>query len=483
MLFSCSTNDFNLIDENYRLSKLTAFQLSDSDPFLSKIHKVLDAHSSNRRLSQNHLMDNLNFDWAIATYNQDSTQAIVSIEIKSEVLSPIIKNLVAVYQFGIFVDMYFFDLVPSEVYINELDDTSSFNPISKKDYLKDFKGSAISYDLEGNIISERLINHTPISNGRGGGGGRIILAEVVVTADRWLEDYPVYIFSGDHTSDTSTPWYISGDPGTNETTGGSGTIDGTPISTYDSEPVDLEELIKSLWEEDICTTEEFDSNDCVKEIWNTMKESDVGYETIKNYIGEHPTAELCLNIKDLGGDVNGNTSTTGTYSDPVITINLNSQNLERSKLSIARTLLHEMIHAELYGMVIEARGYDNFHNYSQNYNNDFLAVWNYIEEFSINGWQHEYMADYYIRYISTGLQKLEKYYVSESFKRAANDGYFHFAINEDWNWNSFYTYVAWEGLHETEQFQNDIIDKDLKNKYDKYRDSFESSNSVNLDCQ
>lgn len=240
------------------------------------------------------------------------------------------------------------------------------------------------------------------------------------------------------------------------------------------------------WEQEICQNEEFLNNDCVQDVWNKMKELNVGYETLKNFLGDNPKAELCLDIKDLGSATNspnGNAGPSGTYNNATVTINLNSEKLNRSKLSIARTLLHEMIHAELWSMVIEAGGYDNFQSYAENYDNEFLAIWNYIEEFEPKGWQHEYMADNYITYIADGLRSLEPFFVSSSFKNATNNGYYDNVIGESWNWDNFYDYMAWAGLHNTEQFQTDIVDKNLKNKYDQYRLRFEDGNSVNLDCQ
>lgn len=252
--------------------------------------------------------------------------------------------------------------------------------------------------------------------------------------------------------------------------GGFSTSDGTCVSEAD------------LWEQDICIKSAFSDNDCLSDIWNTMNQLNVGYETLTNFLGENPTAELCLDVKALSPSTNGNTTPSGSTSNALITININSQNMNRSKLSIARTLLHEMIHAELIRKVIQAGWYDNFETYAQNYNDEFLAIWDYIEEYNTDGWQHEYMADQYIQYIADGLRKLEPFFISGSFKNAANNGYFSPTMGENWNWNDFYTYLAWEGLHNTGQFQSDIVSMGKKEKYDLYRDIFENNNSVDLDC-
>ncbi|MEM6737568.1 MAG: hypothetical protein AAF620_16015 [Bacteroidota bacterium] len=248
-----------------------------------------------------------------------------------------------------------------------------------------------------------------------------------------------------------------------------------PIGVLDG---DLNDYLADAWEEEICLKENFSNNNCVNGIWNIMKDNNVGYETLTNFLGDNPKADLCLNIKDLESSVNGNTDPTISGE---ITINLNSRKLNRSKLSIARTLLHEMIHAELFSYVIEAGGYDNFQNYALNYNDEFLALWNYIDEYHQDGpWQHEYMADNYVTYIANGLQQLESFFISQSFKNAANSGYYFDVLGEEWNWDNFYEYMAWEGLHLTEQFQTDIVNNGIQNIYNIYRDSFEVGNSIEL---
>ncbi|MEM8940026.1 MAG: hypothetical protein AAGC64_11825, partial [Bacteroidota bacterium] len=90
--------------------------------------------------------------------------------------------------------------------------------------------------------------------------------------------------------------------------------------------------------------------------------------------------------------------------------------------------------------------------------------------------------DNYITYIANGLRQLERFFISQSFKNAANSGYYLDVLDEEWNWDDFYEYMAWEGLHKTGQFQTEIADSGRQNKYIEYRRRFEEDNSVNLDC-
>ncbi|MFA0964853.1 hypothetical protein AB9P05_23795 [Roseivirga sp. BDSF3-8] len=85
------------------------------------------------------------------------------------------------------------------------------------------------------------------------------------------------------------------------------------------EPIGMEEDTRSpyeyladQWEEDICLEENFAANECVKGIWDIMREHNVGYETLTRFTGDQPVAELCLDIQPLGDSINGRTFNKGT---------------------------------------------------------------------------------------------------------------------------------------------------------------------------
>ena len=225
-----------------------------------------------------------------------------------------------------------------------------------------------------------------------------------------------------------------------------------------------------LWEDEVCEKPNFQSNDCVQGIWQEMKKLNVGYETLIRFTGQEPVAELCIDIKDLDTDANGVAGRTGPAE---VTININSGKLDRSKLSIARTMLHEMIHAELHGMMIEAGGYNDLQNYAANYQGDdpFMMIWQYYEEHGNYiadqnpGWQHEYMADYYIEYMAKGLKKLHPELSSQAFIDY-EDGTNVF--DKSWNWDEFFIALAWQGLEGTIEYKNKVIDTGLEKYYDFY---------------
>ena len=257
------------------------------------------------------------------------------------------------------------------------------------------------------------------------------------------------------------------------------------------------------WENDkITLTDAFKNDPCIMDIYNTMSELSVGYETLQNYIGGTPVAKLIFDIQDLSEGnnegSNGISFVSGTYSNASVTITLNSKKLDRSKLSIARTLLHEMIHAELHGMVIEAGGYDHLQNFAVNYQGDdpFLMIWEYYQEHGKYvadenpGWQHEYMADNYIKYIAEGLKKLHPELSSQRFIDYVGE---KDVFGSPWNWDDFFTALAWDGLKGvtnkdgifikyTESYQKDVIDKGLQNIYNFYSQDATLESSTNK-CQ
>jgi len=284
--------------------------------------------------------------------------------------------------------------------------------------------------------------------------------------------------------------YVSDDPNTDDQAGGPGSpIDNSnslcphPVEPLIMVPCDdnLELEEAKLWEQEICKKTNFASNDCVSGIWEVMKQHDVGFETLKRFLGSKPLAELCLDIKNIG-DANGNAARSGNS----VTINLNSTKLNRSKLSIVRTLLHEMIHAELISMIIEVGRYDDLQAYAQNYQGEepFKIIWQYYDEHKTYlenvrpGWQHEYMADNYIDYIAQGLKELHPFLSSQGFINYRT-GSFVGNSQDIWSWDDFFIAMAWEGLEKTTTYQSEVVDKDLREIYDFYVSTAKQESSTN----
>lgn len=245
-----------------------------------------------------------------------------------------------------------------------------------------------------------------------------------------------------------------------------------------------------LWEEGICYTEDFETNQCLNDILDLMNQNDIGYDLLTGFTSDEPVAELCFDLKVLDVDVNGN---AGTNEDGTVTITINSDNLDKSKLAVARTILHEMIHAELIGMVIQAGMYENLQEYAESYEGDdsFMMIWEYYSEYGHYikdvqaGWQHEYMADYYITYMGEALQTLSGDLLSQAFI----DHFDGELLCVDpqvgdcftWNWSEFYTALAWGGLTKTQQYV-DSFNEFEQAKYAIYRRELNEIELISYRC-
>lgn len=254
-------------------------------------------------------------------------------------------------------------------------------------------------------------------------------------------------------------------------------------------PIIEPEMAAALWERDICETDAFKNNSCVQGIWNTLKETNIAFNNLTNFVNTaNPIAELCLDISDtITRNITGYAALRGTLNEPKVTIALNSKKLDRSKLTIARTILHETIHAELHGLVIEAERGGGFEQFLQDNpgKDKFALLWKYIKEYEINPdkIQHEFMIDYYVGSLAASLQELSLHLMSEGFRNFSSNGqtlYTSSSNSFEWNWDEFYLALAYEGLHETEEYE--ALDENLKARYAVYRQQLVDLESPSYEC-
>ncbi|GAB2478242.1 hypothetical protein GCM10027164_04350 [Algoriphagus taiwanensis] len=134
--------------------------------------------------------------------------------------------------------------------------------------------------------------------------------------------------------------------------------------------------------------------------------------------------------------------TTYGHNNIVITFNEKKVN-NMSSLGVARVLLHEIIHAEIYNAVGEKRGsllvgnfQNNFEEYKKLYpNNNSLQ-------------QHNFMADYIVEKIAKTLQEIHPLLgASEFYQKVGGTTRWQKGINP-----TFYTAIAWHGLNSTKEW-------------------------------
>jgi len=131
----------------------------------------------------------------------------------------------------------------------------------------------------------------------------------------------------------------------------------------------------------------------------------------------------------------GQTQWMGSTSRP-IEITLNSNLMGRSALEVARTILHEMIHAEIYGAIktnsptTEDLSFrDTFEEYTKRYSGN-------------NAIHHNLMADKFVKYMADVLQQIHPQLGGSAYANFMNypEGYPNGVPRE------FYEALAWAGL-------------------------------------
>lgn len=266
---------------------------------------------------------------------------------------------------------------------------------------KDFSGYVLYNDLNGKFVNGWLYK-----NGKLSGKVKLIspnqssirmksTAEactdvyfvVTTTYTPWeIENGELYIYSS-YDVTTETYWYsycynTSGDGGYDDTLGG----DPTPSSS-------------AAWAS-AQTSSDFDKWPCVNEIYYTLLDSDVMYTILQGFMGKSPTAQLNWFVDIIPNNVNGDQINAKTHVDAhstYITITLNQNYIDSaSSISIARTMLHEAIHAE----------------FTREWINENVVpltgdVAKYADSASLKDWQHELMSQKYLDEMKVGLQAFD----------------------------------------------------------------------------
>jgi hypothetical protein len=175
-------------------------------------------------------------------------------------------------------------------------------------------------------------------------------------------------------------------------------------------------------------------------VYDKLKKLSTGFKNaIQKFDGEFPVSHLNLIMEDLG-NTRGETRApdgAGTSPDYVITIAINNNsNIHgasyRPNLMTAKTIAHEVIHAEMFRKLLSLakQGNLNFSNLTRQQQidftlaikNDFPGIYDYYKRHK--DWQHEQMASHYRKTIADILKDFDN----------------------NQRQNQFYLDIAWEGL-------------------------------------
>ena len=100
------------------------------------------------------------------------------------------------------------------------------------------------------------------------------------------------------------------------------------------------------YEEKLILDSDLKDNDCLYSVYTEMGKAPTFANYLNNFDEDMSVANLKLTSSTtLPNSTNAQTSAPQNY---LITITFNENNLDRPKLCIARTFIHEMIHAEIF---------------------------------------------------------------------------------------------------------------------------------------
>lgn len=179
-------------------------------------------------------------------------------------------------------------------------------------------------------------------------------------------------------------------------------------------------------------------------VYGRIQNNSILKKTLNRFFGERTPIHLIINDKSglknkKGVIINGNTNYGKSY---YITITLNKeQSVNRPSLAVARTILHEAIHAEIYRKI---KSTNSDYNKIKIHKLSWPTLFKYYKKKSKNA-QHNYMADYYRKAIELGLREYAK------------------QIGETHS-DQFYRDMAWNGLLDTESWNKQYKDPNYAKK-------------------
>jgi hypothetical protein len=181
---------------------------------------------------------------------------------------------------------------------------------------------------------------------------------------------------------------------------------------------------------------------CANAVYSKLKSTHIMYNLLKNFMKEKPVIDLVWDVEPADSLSVPNASAE-TQLDNYLTnvkITLNQTYLDSaSPISIARTMIHESIHAELYRKMVSVGMNPSI--------KDFPGLFDYYQRYENSSAQHNLMADFYIPLIIQGLKEFDGQQGIDTSSRPLN----------------FYEGMAWGGLTRTDAWNS--MDTTTQNAY------------------
>ena len=176
-------------------------------------------------------------------------------------------------------------------------------------------------------------------------------------------------------------------------------------------------------------------------VYNRLQRLSGGFRSaIQRFDGEFPVSHLRLNMAvPINTNANASTSLPSNY---VITIKINPNKLNRPNLSIARTIIHETIHAEMFRKLLSLA--------------KRRSIGRAVNVARINGLKDNYpgLFDYYVRHggqQGTGHNPAQHNQMAQHYRTTMVNMLKQF---EPGHPQSLYEALAWVGLHNTTAWNN-----------------------------
>ncbi len=239
--------------------------------------------------------------------------------------------------------------------------------------------------------------------------------------------------------------------------------------------IDLSEVLP----DDDPATDEVDK-ETLMHVYNKLIETDSFKDLFTDVFGPDSPYTVKFKIGNNALDCSSSTAIACTkYSivsingvptrikDKLITITFDSDKLQlNSFISVARTIIHEAIHANLALLKIEDE--DATLPYNSEFTVEVFADL-LLERFGAS--DHLFMANYYRPILRQNLQEiLPLLYLQTRIDEIGIEPVSYTDENdvieflENWNWNNFWQYFPWAGLHNTTEFMGQIGTNTLYNK-------------------
>ena len=233
--------------------------------------------------------------------------------------------------------------------------------------------------------------------------------------------------------DTPVIYDYSPPTGIGDYGGVGGTTSNTGIINYIPPPIPAP-VIK------ISVDETFRKNMKAICLLNKLRENEYFERMAQQFEGVYPDINLTLFLNDLPPSINGQAQWMGDGKNIHITIN-QMRLTDRSSLEVARTLLHEMIHADFYRAVKTKYPSYNDLMFQNTFNQYVIRYQGSADQ------HHNLMAERYIDVMAGILEEIHKKLDYNAFALAMKNVYPN-GIPK-----SFYKSLAWEGLTGTTAFK------------------------------